>query len=285
VTSSIPPGQRAQLAKIARVCHEAFRAWCASLGDTTKPPWEQAEEWRRDFAVNGVRQVLNGASPSDIHDLWRSRRQAAGWTHGDQKAPRLRKTPNLVPYDQLRNPDEMKKAALFTSTALTLGCGVERWAVKTLTDPDAPRVDLSPVDSSVHELVALAAPPSPTTRVAPAEFTTYRVTADLTYVKLEEKDSDVHMVIKDPQTGQSMIIEAACPACAEGSAVTDQIAQVRQIVEARFPRAIAGLPENLQPPLSVTVTGVAFFDYPHGQTGYADNGIELHPVLSFTASE
>jgi len=29
------------------------------------------------------------------------------------------------------------------------------------------------------------------------------------------------------------------------------------------------------------VTGVAFFDYEHGQTGVAPNAIELHPILGF----
>jgi hypothetical protein len=29
------------------------------------------------------------------------------------------------------------------------------------------------------------------------------------------------------------------------------------------------------------VTGVLFFDYPHGQTGVAPNAIEVHPVLDF----
>ena len=29
------------------------------------------------------------------------------------------------------------------------------------------------------------------------------------------------------------------------------------------------------------VTGVAFFDYDHGQTGVAPNAIELHPILVF----
>ena len=29
------------------------------------------------------------------------------------------------------------------------------------------------------------------------------------------------------------------------------------------------------------VTGVAFFDYEHGQTGVAPNAIELHPILAF----
>ena len=30
------------------------------------------------------------------------------------------------------------------------------------------------------------------------------------------------------------------------------------------------------------ITGVAFFDFLHGQTGVAPNGIELHPVLGFS---
>jgi hypothetical protein len=32
---------------------------------------------------------------------------------------------------------------------------------------------------------------------------------------------------------------------------------------------------------SASVTGVAFFDFDHGQTGVAPNAIELHPVLVF----
>jgi hypothetical protein len=284
MTTPVAAGLQAQHENIAHVCHEAFRAWCATLGDTANPPWEQAEDWRRAFELDGVRHVLAGASPSEIHDLWRSRKTAAGWTYGAQKAPAVKQAANLVPYDQIHNSAEMKKAALFTSTALTLGCGVERWAVKTLTDPDAPNVNLTPASSSVHDLVAIAAPAAPTARVSPTEFTTYQVTADLTYAKLET-DSDIHMVLNDPGTGETMIIEAACPSCAQGSVVADQIAQVRQVVEAQFPEAVAGTPQDLAAsPLHVTVTGVAFFDYAHGQRGLASNGIELHPLLSFAVS-
>jgi hypothetical protein len=32
---------------------------------------------------------------------------------------------------------------------------------------------------------------------------------------------------------------------------------------------------------SAEVTGVAFFDFEHGQTGVAPNAIELHPILKF----
>src|SRR5439155_9710638 len=31
-----------------------------------------------------------------------------------------------------------------------------------------------------------------------------------------------------------------------------------------------------------TLSGVGFFDFLHGQTGVAPNGIELHPVVGFT---
>ncbi len=31
----------------------------------------------------------------------------------------------------------------------------------------------------------------------------------------------------------------------------------------------------------VTVTGVRFFDFPHGQEGVAANAVELHPVFGF----
>jgi len=284
MTAPIAPGLQARLEQIALVCHEAFRAWCKTLGDTGNPPWEQVEGWRRTFTVDGVRRVLDGASPADIHDLWVRYKTADGWTRGAQKTPEAKQTPNLVAYDQLHNSDEMKKSALFASTALTLGCGIDRWSVKTLTDTDASRVNLSPVDSSVHDLVGLPAPASPTARVAPAEFTTYRITADLIYAKLET-DSDIHMVLRDPNSKETMIIEAPCPACAQGSAVTAQIAQVRQIVEAQFAQAVAGTPQDLgTSPLHVTVTGVGFFDHPHGQTGCATNAIELHPLLSFAVS-
>ena len=36
----------------------------------------------------------------------------------------------------------------------------------------------------------------------------------------------------------------------------------------------------LRRPLRVALTGVGFFDRPHGQKGLAPNGIELHPLLS-----
>src|SRR5690348_3223019 len=47
-----------------------------------------------------------------------------------------------------------------TPKALACGgaCGVERWAVKTLSDPDRERVQLRPVNTTVEALVAIQRP-------------------------------------------------------------------------------------------------------------------------------
>ena len=49
-----------------------------------------------------------------------------------------------------------------------VSCGVERWAVKTLSDPDAVRVSFTPVPASVTQLRAIPAPAySQPTRASP----------------------------------------------------------------------------------------------------------------------
>jgi hypothetical protein len=59
-------------------------------------------------------------------------------------------------------------------------CGVELWPVKTLSDSDASRVNLTPIRSSVMELTSILRPWgsfSYNRRVAPVELTTYVVKA------------------------------------------------------------------------------------------------------------
>src|SRR5262249_26695447 len=111
------------------------------------------------------------------------------------------------------------------------------------------------------------------------EFTTYELKGTITVAKLE-KDKDIHMVLQDPDDPEAtMIVEAVSPDCAAGSVAAADIATIRHQVEERFPTAAAGGRE--EPQLSVTVAGVGFFDRLHGQEGVANNGIELHPLLSF----
>lgn len=161
------------------------------------------------------------------------------------------------------------------------GCGIERWAVKTLTDPGANQVSLTNVVSSdVATLGSIAAPVNPTDRLAPVETTVYKIQGTLTIAK-QEADHDFHLVIV--AGGSTMIVEIPDPGCATGSVVSSQLAQVRSAFVAKYGTPGSYPKPDLKPNVPVTVTGVGFFDRIHSQTGVAPNGIELHPVLSLTS--
>jgi hypothetical protein len=163
-------------------------------------------------------------------------------------------------------------------------CGEERWAVKTLSDKRERLVNFKPKGSSVRRLRKKASPGvgSSTPRIKGVETTTYRVQAQLDEMKLED-DHDVHLVISQPGSpSETMIVEFPDTSC-NGAKSSPK--------KAAMSRARAALISACgQPSTSsfthltggATVTGVGFFDVPHGQTGVAPNAIELHPVLRFT---
>src|SRR5207249_2824777 len=95
-------------------------------------------------------------------------------------------------------------------------CGVERWAVKTLSDADRERVQRRPVDATIEALVALPRPVvlSPGARADPVEVTVYRVEARLLWL-FAEAAGDYHLVLASPRdTTITMIAEVPDPGCA-----------------------------------------------------------------------
>jgi hypothetical protein len=106
---------------IAQVCHEANRAYCASIGDNSQPPWSEAPEWQRTSAVNGVKHALAhpDAQPSDSHHSWLAEKAAAGWKLGPTKNPETKEHPCMVPYEQLPK-EQRRKDALFLAVVRAL---------------------------------------------------------------------------------------------------------------------------------------------------------------------
>jgi len=88
---------------IAKVCHEANRALCAGLGDNSQLPWEDAPQWQRDSAVNGVRFNIDNpdAPASASHDSWLAQKREEGWQYGPVKDPEKKEHPCFVPYEAL----------------------------------------------------------------------------------------------------------------------------------------------------------------------------------------
>jgi hypothetical protein len=160
------------------------------------------------------------------------------------------------------------------------GCGIERWGVKTGTDSTAGQVNLSSATpTSMASLVGLK-PPNPipsTTRVAPTETTLWKLDATLVEYKLES-DSDYHLVLKD-SAGHTMLAEIPLPSCVgAGSPFKAGITNARAQFDAKYHATTSFQSANIP----VEVQGVGFFDFLHGQTGVAPNGVELHPVLNVT---
>lgn len=166
---------------------------------------------------------------------------------------------------------------LVVPSALTAQCGVERWSVKTGTDPDAGKVNLaSSTNTTIASMRAIPAPsPIPSNnRVAPTETTVWVINATLTEFKLEN-DSDYHLVISD-SSGNTMITEIPSPTCVGStSPFLSSIQNARAKFDAQFTATTSFQTVNMP----VQIVGVGMFDFLHGQTGVAPNGIELHPVL------
>ena len=142
-------------------------------------------------------------------------------------------------------------------------CGVERWTVKTLGD----RPVLLPARPTTIKFL-VTRPTSeglPQTRL-PFERHIYRVTAAVTLVRPED-DGDFHLVLQDG-AGRTMIAESPMGSCGRSATLRRQL----QMAAAR---------KRLRLCSRASVTGVAFFDFQHGQTGVAPNAVELHPILAF----
>lgn len=167
--------------------------------------------------------------------------------------------------------------AVSIPSSLLAQCGVERWSVKTGTDPDASKVNLnSSTSTTIASMRAIPAPsPIPSNnRVAPTETTVWVINATLVEYKLEN-DSDYHLVIQDA-SGNTMISEIPSPTCVgAGSPFLSGIQNSRSKFDAQFTTTTSFQTANIP----VQIVGVGMFDFLHGQTGVAPNGIELHPVL------
>ena len=179
--------------------------------------------------------------------------------------------------------------------------GEERWPVKVGSDSKASQLNSNPVSIDLHSISTLPRPELPAdneTRLD-QETTIYVLDGRLRKFKPETGktgDGDYHLVITDDTlqfsaggSGQpsphSVIAEIVNPECVAGRAgdlptpsfFQAQIEAVRAKFEEQFPNITGGWNDAGGTP--VRITGVGFYDRPHGQVGRALNGIEIHPIL------
>jgi Big-like domain-containing protein/lamin tail-like protein/Calx-beta domain-containing protein len=167
-------------------------------------------------------------------------------------------------------------AGTITISLTSPTCGVERWTIKVGTDPDAGLVNLTkatPVTVATMRSWPAPSPTPPTSRVAPYETTVWIINGTITDYK-EESDVDYHVVVQDGASN-TVITEIPCPCCGIGSPFQARMSGARQTFDSK----LTATTSFQHPNIPVRVTGVGFFDFLHGQTGVAPNGIELHTIL------
>jgi hypothetical protein len=155
-------------------------------------------------------------------------------------------------------------------------CGVERQPVKILADRDSSRVDLRPVPTTISILTRLPRPVGarPQSNRVTFERRTVRVRAILRSQHLSDDDSDIHLVLADPNAPNVTLVgEVPDSNCAVGVPHAAAYAGIRRAL----PR--------IAPGTEIEVEGVLFFDRAHGQLGLAPNAIEIHPILRLTPVE
>lgn len=100
---------------IAKICHEANRAYCQSHGDLSQAPWEEAPDWQKNSARSGVILHLTGDhGPQASHENWMREKVEAGWVYGAEKDETKKTHPCLISFADLP-PYQQMKDHLFVS--------------------------------------------------------------------------------------------------------------------------------------------------------------------------
>ena len=102
--------------QIARICHEANRAYCRAIGDYSHQPWLYTPPEIQASVINGVEAKMANPSmtPRQSHENWLRFKERQGWVYGPEKDLEARTHPCVLPYDQLPEADRVKDE-LFTA--------------------------------------------------------------------------------------------------------------------------------------------------------------------------
>jgi hypothetical protein len=108
-----------RLSQIAHVAHEAYRAYCRTLDEFTKMPWQYAPKWQHDITLSCVRYAIAtpNSSPQQVHDHWLAVMYEAGWSYGADFNEANHTHQYVLPYDKLPTKRRRKYALMVAIVA------------------------------------------------------------------------------------------------------------------------------------------------------------------------
>lgn len=139
--------------------------------------------------------------------------------------------------------------------------GSARLSVKHATDPDAAKIDQTPKDITVEELLATKLPAdykggiedSDRSRIGTFERSTYRLKGTLKSV-VHRKDGDFFLVVAG-KSGKTAVIEVPDPNLMKDSPLHDKVAAARKSIEDKYHPGDKA--QDVNEP--VTLEGVGFY--------------------------
>ena len=171
---------------------------------------------------------------------------------------------------------------LLINFSYTQDCGHERWNIKTLSDIDTSRINFKQIiPSTIHEQILFPKPSRlPNFRLPLLETLIYTIDCYIIGYKLEA-DKDIHFIIEDPITKERMVAELPSPLCSniQKTSRYNLFVSLQNYVKNNIGKATTKF-NYLKTPILVTMTGVGYFDFIHGQNGMPKNGREIHPILN-----
>ena len=152
--------------------------------------------------------------------------------------------------------------------------------MKTLADAEAAQVNVAAITTvSIKDLNSFPSHCSglPDTRTYSEEFRVFAVSRRIIYIAHED-DRDYHIALEDPDApGFTVVTELADTVCA-GAIIPPHFTTLRT-AEAMWATLVGGRSIAALIGTTVTVRGVGFYDFDHGQRGRSQNCTELHPIV------
>ena len=96
--------------KVAEACHMANKVFCNLIGDNSQPDWENAPQWQKTSALEGVKRVALNPNLGDdaLHNSWMQDKLDRGWKWGKEKDAELKTHPCIVAFSALPSEQQAK---------------------------------------------------------------------------------------------------------------------------------------------------------------------------------
>lgn len=110
------PEDIVKIDQLAKITHEAVRAFSETCGDHSSKRWEETDEEIKNSVRSGVKFLLvdSQATPKDSHKEWLRFKVEQGWVFGETKDSEAKTHPCLLPYDKLSIEDRFKDTLFYS---------------------------------------------------------------------------------------------------------------------------------------------------------------------------